>query len=164
MRTAAKLVVTPAACSRQAGGRDGGGRDGAAKAEAEAANQAKSAFLATMSHEIRTPLNGVLGMTQAMAMDKLSRVQRQRLEVVRESGEALLLILNDVLDLSKIEAGKLTLETIDFDLADVAGGACQAFTPSSENEGAVAHSPRYSLAPKTLPGRSDRGCGRFCST
>ena len=77
---------------------------------AEAANQAKSAFLATMSHEIRTPLNGVLGMAQAMAADELSPLQRERLDVIRQSGEALLAILNDVLDLSKIEAGKLELE------------------------------------------------------
>ncbi len=99
----------------------------AAKAEAEAANAAKSTFLATMSHEIRTPLNGVLGMTQAMAMDRLSRAQRQRLDVVRQSGETLLSILNDVLDLAKIEAGKLTLETIDFDLGELVRGAAKAF-------------------------------------
>ena len=65
-------------------------------------------FLATMSHEIRTPLNGVLGMAQAMAADKLSAAQRDRLEVIRQSGEALLAILNDVLDLSKIEAGRFS--------------------------------------------------------
>ena len=136
MRTAAKLVVaTGGLLAGKLAAETAEVEMAAAKAEAEAANQAKSAFLATMSHEIRTPLNGVLGMTQAMAMDKLSRVQRQRLEVVRESGEALLLILNDVLDLSKIEAGKLTLETIDFDLADVAGGACQAFTALAEKKG-----------------------------
>ena len=106
-----------------------------AKAEADAANQAKSAFLATMSHEIRTPLNGVLGMTQAMAMDRLSEPQRERLEVVRASGEALLAILNDLLDLSKIEAGKLTLETIDFDFSEVVQGAYQAFTALANKKG-----------------------------
>jgi len=88
-----------------------------AKEEAEAANVAKSRFLATMSHEIRTPLNGVLGMAQAMANDRLSKRQRGRLETVRQSGEALLAILNDVLDLSKIEAGKLELEDAEFSLA-----------------------------------------------
>jgi signal transduction histidine kinase/ActR/RegA family two-component response regulator len=86
---------------------------------AEAASHAKSAFLATMSHEIRTPLNGVLGMAQAIAMGELNPVQRERLDVVRNSGETLLSLLNDVLDISKIEAGQLTLETIDFDLAKV---------------------------------------------
>ena len=88
-----------------------------ARDEAEAANRAKSEFLANMSHEIRTPLNGVLGMAQVIAMDELSPLQRERLGVVRSSGESLLSLLNDVLDLSKIEAGKLTIECIDFDLA-----------------------------------------------
>jgi PAS domain S-box-containing protein len=109
-----------------------------AKEEAEAANRAKSTFLATMSHEIRTPLNGVLGMAQAMAVDELTEVQRERLDVVRQSGETLLAILNDVLDLSKIEAGKLELEEAEFDLAELARGAHAAFT-------AVAHKKRLSF-------------------
>ena len=102
---------------------------------AESANAAKSTFLATMSHEIRTPLNGVLGMAQAMASDKLSERQRDRLSVVHQSGEALLAILNDVLDLSKIEAGKLELETLEFELADVARGAYSAFTALANKKG-----------------------------
>jgi len=88
-----------------------------AKEDAEAANRAKSVFLATMSHEVRTPLNGVLGMAQAMAADDLPPAQRSRLETIRQSGESLLVILNDVLDLSKIEAGKLELEAVDFPLS-----------------------------------------------
>ncbi|HLI65098.1 MAG TPA: ATP-binding protein [Caulobacteraceae bacterium] len=107
----------------------------AAKAEAEAANLAKSAFLATMSHEIRTPLNGVLGMAQAMAMHRLARDQRERLGVIQTSGEALLAILNDILDLSKIEAGKLTLENIDFDLGEVVSSATHAFGALAEKKG-----------------------------
>jgi len=99
-----------------------------ARAAAEAANAAKSIFLATMSHEIRTPLNGVLGMAQAMEADALPATQRGRLSVIRESGEALLAILNDVLDLSKIEAGRLDLEEIEFDLDDLVRGAHAAFT------------------------------------
>jgi PAS domain S-box-containing protein len=99
-----------------------------ARDAAEAANRAKSTFLATMSHEIRTPLNGVLGMTQAMAADELSPSQRERLEVVRQSGEGLLAILNDVLDLSKIEAGKLELEEAEFSISEVARSAHAAFT------------------------------------
>lgn len=87
-----------------------------AKEEAEAANAAKSTFLATMSHEIRTPLNGVLGMAQAMASGDLPAQQRARLDTIRASGEALLEILNDILDLSKIEAGKLELEQEAFEL------------------------------------------------
>jgi len=102
---------------------------------AEAANAAKSTFLATMSHEIRTPLNGVLGMAQAMASDELSDRQRDRLSVVHGSGEALLAILNDVLDLSKIEAGKLELEQMEFELADVARGAYSAFTALANKKG-----------------------------
>jgi signal transduction histidine kinase/ActR/RegA family two-component response regulator len=107
----------------------------AKEAEAEAANAAKSTFLATMSHEIRTPLNGVLGMAQAMEADGLSDAQRRRLAVIRSSGEALLAILNDVLDLSKIEAGKLELEAIAFDLAPVLAGVEAAFAPQAADKG-----------------------------
>ncbi|HLK25130.1 MAG TPA: ATP-binding protein, partial [Caulobacteraceae bacterium] len=104
-----------------------------AKEDAESANRAKSTFLATMSHEIRTPLNGVLGMAQAMALDALSPAQRERLDVIRQSGEALLAILNDVLDLSKIEAGKLELETGRFDIGELAEGALAAFRAIAES-------------------------------
>ncbi|MFC3080620.1 ATP-binding protein [Phenylobacterium terrae] len=106
-----------------------------AKEEAELANQAKSAFLATISHEIRTPLNGVLGMAQAIAADELAPLQRERLEVLRQSGETLLALLNDVLDLSKIEAGKLELELADFDIAQLARGAHASFTALAERKG-----------------------------
>lgn len=106
-----------------------------AKAEADAANSAKSNFLATMSHEIRTPLNGVLGMVQAMAMDRLSAPQQDRLDVIRESGENLLAILNDILDLSKIEAGKLELEEVAFDLGRLVQGAHSGFTAIANKKG-----------------------------
>jgi len=106
-----------------------------AKIEAEAANSAKSSFLAIMSHEIRTPLNGVLGMAQAMAMDCLPQAQRERLDIIRQSGETLLAILNDVLDLAKIEAGKLALEEMDFDLDDLLRGAHAAFTALANKKG-----------------------------
>jgi signal transduction histidine kinase/CheY-like chemotaxis protein len=106
-----------------------------AKAAAEDANIAKSAFLATMSHEIRTPLNGVLGMAQAMAADDLTDIQHERLDVIRQSGESLLAILNDILDLSKIEAGKLEIEEIDFDLAEIARGAHATFTALANKKG-----------------------------
>jgi PAS domain S-box-containing protein len=107
----------------------------AAKEEAESATRAKSAFLATMSHEIRTPLNGVLGMAQAMATGVLDTEQRQRLDVVRQSGESLLAILNDVLDLSKIEAGKLVLERAEFDLEETARGSLSAFAAMAQAKG-----------------------------
>jgi PAS domain S-box-containing protein len=105
--------------------------------EAQAANRAKSGFLATMSHEIRTPLNGVLGMTQAIAADELSPRQRERLDIVRRSGEALLAILNDILDLSKIEAGKLELEEADFDVEAVVASAHEAFAAVAARKGLV---------------------------
>jgi signal transduction histidine kinase/ActR/RegA family two-component response regulator len=103
------------------------------EAAAEAANKAKSQFLATMSHEIRTPLNGVLGMAQAMAADPMPDVQRDRLAVIQQSGQALLAILNDVLDISKIEAGKVALEDCVFDLGELAAGAEAVFAAQSES-------------------------------
>ncbi|WP_374344641.1 ATP-binding protein [Phenylobacterium sp.] len=106
-----------------------------AKDDAEAANRAKSTFLATMSHEIRTPLNGVLGMAQAMAAEGLPGPQRERLDVIRQSGETLLAILNDVLDLSKIEAGKLELEEAEFDMGELARGAHAAFSAVAGKKG-----------------------------
>jgi signal transduction histidine kinase/ActR/RegA family two-component response regulator len=106
-----------------------------ARLAAERASYAKSQFVANMSHEIRTPLNGVLGMTQAMAKDDLSEIQRERLDVVQRSGEILLTILNDILDFSKIEAGKLTLEISPFDLEELAQGAHAAFTAVAQKKG-----------------------------
>ena len=115
--------------------RRGARRLRAAQMRAEAASAAKSTFLATMSHEIRTPLNGVLGMAQAMAADGLPDHQRERLGVIRQSGESLLAILNDILDLSKIEAGKLELELVEFDLADIAHRAHSTFTALANEKG-----------------------------
>jgi CheY-like chemotaxis protein len=125
-----RLLDRSRSALRQARGR---ARDG--EMAAESANAAKSTFLATMSHEIRTPLNGVLGMAQAMAGDELSDRQRDRLSVIHRSGESLLAILNDVLDLSKIEAGKLELEQLEFELAEVARGAYSAFTALANKKG-----------------------------
>lgn len=106
-----------------------------ARNAAEAANEAKSAFLATISHEIRTPLNGILGMAQAMHRDDLPAPQRARLDVIRQSGETLLAVVNDVLDLSKISAGKLELEDVEFDLAAAITSAHAAFAPVAAEKG-----------------------------
>ena len=88
-----------------------------ARDEAQIANKAKSQFLAHMSHEIRTPMNGVLGMAQLMERESLSDDQHEMVEHILSSGKSLLSIINDILDLSKIEAGQLRLEIIPFDLA-----------------------------------------------
>ena len=88
----------------------------AARTRAEAASRAKSAFLATMSHELRTPMNGVVGMAELLGETQLSEEQRLYVQTIKSSGEALLLIINDVLDYSKLEAEKLTLKPEPFDL------------------------------------------------
>jgi PAS domain S-box-containing protein len=88
-----------------------------AKQQAEAATVAKSNFLASMSHEIRTPLNGVLGMAQSLVADGLSPSQLEKVNVILDSGKTLTALLNDVLDLSKIEAGKIEIACVDGDLA-----------------------------------------------
>ena len=106
-----------------------------ARDEANAANVLKTQFLANMSHEIRTPLNGVLAMAEVMALGDLAPVQRDRLDVIRRSGGLLLAVLNDVLDLSKIEAGKLTLFEDDFDVEVAVGQARDNFQVMAEAKG-----------------------------
>jgi signal transduction histidine kinase/ActR/RegA family two-component response regulator len=106
-----------------------------AKEAAEAANHMKSQFLANMSHEIRTPLNGVLGMVQVMEMETQTPLQRERLGAIRDSGSALLQILNDVLDISKIEAGKLELSHGVFDLEGLVKRTVATFADSAAGKG-----------------------------
>src|SRR6516162_4469656 len=100
-----------------------------ARREAEAANQAKSTFLATMSHEIRTPMNGVLGMIEVLERQGLSATQQRTVSTIRDSGKALLRIIDDILDFSKIEAGRLELEAIPFSLRTLVTTTLEAFRP-----------------------------------
>ncbi len=106
-----------------------------ARDEANAANTLKTQFLANMSHEIRTPLNGVLAMAEVMELSDLEPVQRDRLDVIRSSGDLLLAVLNDVLDLSKIEAGKLTLLEYDFELGPAVAQVRENFAVMAEGKG-----------------------------
>ena len=119
-----------------------------ARGEAEAANEAKSTFLATMSHEIRTPMNGVLGMMEVLERQGLDDGQRPLVATMRDSAQALLRIIDDVLDFSKIEAGRLELETTAFSLSGLVAGAVDTLRPQADAKG-------LAIAAEIEPGSND---------
>lgn len=106
-----------------------------AKLKADAASEAKSKFLATMSHEVRTPLNGILGIVEIMKDAELSEVQKDYVETIKYSGEALLAILNDILDYSKIEAGKFQFEYVDFSIERLTNSVTMLMRSRAEEKG-----------------------------
>ncbi len=106
-------------------------------AELESASRAKSQFLANMSHEIRTPLNGILGMTDLLINSPLGESQREYLEVIQESGDALLAVINSILDFAKIEAGKMDLNFGPFDMNTLIRNTLKTFAEKANSQGVI---------------------------